>query len=181
MDGEGRVLTIPANVVALLRTIPRVEGTAEAGPVDMYRVLYGWRPGRVDRLFSDMSAHPQRRFWIRSGEPVMEFDTFTSTETTTAAGAFQITWPTFRDFLQWRVGQRLARPAFDKAGQEACAIWLMQRARAYNDIAAGRFAAGIYKLSGTWASLPYSTAGQRTWTLAATEVIYRQAGGEVVA
>lgn len=167
-------MTLPPNVAAFLGCIRVLEGTSAP---DGYRALYGWRPGLADRLFVDTSVHPQRRFWIHTGREVQPGESFGPTDTTTAAGAYQITWPTWSSYQRWCAAQGMPRAAFDQAGQDACAIWLIQRAGAYADVAAGRFQVALVKCSPTWASLPYSTAQQNPKDYDAAELAYRNCGG----
>lgn len=73
----------------------------------------------------------------------------------TAAGAYQINWPTYSDFAPG-----LGITDFSPASQDAIALALVKRTGAYDALLAGDIE-GAFRLASTrWASLPGSTAGQ---------------------
>jgi muramidase (phage lysozyme) len=170
-------LSLPGNVNAFIGAIRFAEGTSAP---EGWRALYGWRKGRDDRLFTDLSAHPRRRFWIVTGEEVQPGEPFGPTETTTAAGALQINWPTWSDYTTWRVRQGLAPDMFDQVGQTGCGVWLLkERAHCYEDVIAGDFEVAVAKASIVWASLPGSLAGQHPRAMTEVKTAYLNCGGLV--
>lgn len=65
-----------------------------------------------------------------------------------AAGAFQITWTTWTDYIR-AYGPR----PFTPEEQALCAVFLINRAGALDDVIAGRLDAAIRKLTKVWTSL----------------------------
>lgn len=129
---------IDPNVRAFLLMIQRAEGTYRAA--DPYKVLYGF--GR----FENFARHPNIRvpfFNPRTGRA----------DYSTAAGAYQINYPTYVS---------LGMTGFTRQQQDQGAIDLLKRSGAYPYVMAGDLAKAISKASGTWASLPGSTAMQHT-------------------
>lgn len=127
------------NVKAFLALIRRLESG------DNYGIIYG------GSKFTDFSAHPNIRIPFhnprRSGDGLNDYST--------AAGAYQITYPT------WLTIQAVAfLPDFSPKSQDEAAVWLLQSRGVLNHIIAGNFTDAIRKASPTWASLPFSDAGQ---------------------
>jgi muramidase (phage lysozyme) len=165
-------LSLPPNVTAFIGAIRFDEGTEAP---EGWRALYGWRKGRDDRLFTDTSVHPRRRFWILTGEEVVPGESFGPSDTTTAAGAGQFNWPTWSDHMAAN-----GPMPFDQAGQTRCFVWLFQsRARCYDDVVAGRFEIACAKCAPIWASLPQSLAGQHPKSMDATRTAYLNCGGQI--
>lgn len=82
----------------------------------------------------------------------------------TAAGAYQInrpTWDEFRKAGRW--GERL--PDFSPASQDEAARRILWRVGALPLIEAGDIEGAIVRASPRWASLPFSTSGQRKHSL----------------
>jgi len=82
----------------------------------------------------------------------------------TAAGAYQInrpTWDEFRAAGRW--GPRL--PDFSPASQDEAARRILARVGALPLIEAGDIEGAIVRASPRWASLPFSTSGQRKHSL----------------
>src|SRR3990167_2332253 len=75
----------------------------------------------------------------------------------TAAGAYQIITPTWRGLLKQYDFQD-----FSPDSQDEAAVALIAGRRALKDVREGRFKQAVEKCSEEWASLPGSTAGQRT-------------------
>lgn len=167
-EGAGR----PPNVDAFLDTIAVCEGIPD-GPIG-YRVLYGYhRTTRPDRLFDSFDAHPHLRFWIRTAEPVALGATFGPNDTTTAAGRYQATWPTWS---RYRAATG-AGPRFGPDEQDAFGVWCLEDCGAYDLIVAGSLREALRKASPVWASLPDSDAGQNPKSLAFAENAFAKAGG----
>jgi muramidase (phage lysozyme) len=145
------------NAIAFLAMIRSSEGTAKFP--NPWSVTFGER-----FTISDFSDHPHALGW--PGYPyrgIME----------TAAGAYQINYPT------WVDGQKVLNlPDFTRASQDTFAYsYLVQRAGAIPAVEAGQLDAAIQKCAGTWASLPSSTSGQPQAQLADLTQIYATAGG----
>jgi muramidase (phage lysozyme) len=112
------------------------------------------------------------------GQPFVSFDDHPRKSitaggyTSTAAGRYQILAGTWDDFTRAN-GVR----HFDQAGQDACAVWLIARRGALEDVQAGRLDAAIAKCNKEWASLPGSPYGQRTRSMQFCLDHYLSAGG----
>ena len=150
-------LTRP-NVKAFLALIRKLESAGQ------YDVIYG------GSKFSDFSAHPNIRIPFhnprRSGEGVNDYST--------AAGAYQINYPT------WLTIQAVAfLPDFTPASQDIAAVWLLQSRGVLNDIINGNFTVALRKASPTWASLPFSDAGQNPAAFQTALNIYVNYGGHI--
>lgn len=139
------------NRYAFLRMTYACEGTD--GP-DGYRTLFGG--GLFD---APPWQHPRNK--VSAGG-----------YTSTAAGAPQILAGTWDDFCK----DRGVRP-FDPEGQDACAVWLIDRRGATADVDAGRLEQAIAKCGKEWASFPGSPYGQRTRSMDFCRQHYLAAGG----
>lgn len=137
------------NRAAFLAMIRQSEcGTS--GP-DAYTMLVG------GRRFSDLSKHPHVY--------VKEFNS-------TAAGAYQINWPTWQE-----IQAALHLPDFSPQSQDDAARWLLQKSGALARIDAGDFAGAVARAAPRWASLPGAGYGQHENTLASLQAAYTAAGG----
>ncbi len=143
-----------ANVQAFLRAIRLGEGTSdEAG----YNRIVG------GGTFADDSVHPHVRVFIPKYQVY-----------STAAGAYQIIWPTWQKLcLQYSF------PDFTPESQDEAAVALIAGRHALDDVIAGRLEDAVGKCSAEWASLPDSTAGQRTESYEAVENEYLTHGGKL--
>jgi lysozyme len=128
---SGSPLSYPAgNVGAFLAMIRQFESRGN------YRAyVYGG-------TFGDMSGHP-----IETGEKDYVYRPDTG-EPTSAAGAYQIVYTTWR-----RVATALALSAFSAENQDAVAVYLIKESGAYDDVVNGRVSYAIRRLSGVWESL----------------------------
>lgn len=141
--------------IAFLHMIAWSEGTSREGR-DPYRVTYGYK-----HTLRDLSDHPAitgewlglalppsfcRRAGLRAGCK------------STAAGAYQITKPTWLD----RALRQRYRPAsFEPAEQDRfCWFALIADAGAQELVLRGQITAAIDRCSHRWASLPGSNSGQ---------------------
>lgn len=151
---------------------------AEHYPVDVvsgndYRTFYG------GTKFTNLSDHPVitgelqpvklpaemcRRAGYASGNCV-----------TTAAGAYQMTRPTWQRIRS--SGTYLAD--FSAASQDEAARRLLAELGVPGLLSSGDFAAAVRKAAKLWASLPGSTAGQGGKSLAQVTQFYRDAGGAI--
>lgn len=139
--------TEQANLRAFLEVIKYAEGGAG------YDTLFGYG------TFHSYERHPNVRVPFR--------DTFS-----TAAGPYQINWPTYRDFAE-----RLGLSDFTPETQDRIAVEIIRSEGALDDVYAGRFADAIAKLGGRWASFPSSPADQPVRPLATLLAVFVKAGG----
>lgn len=145
------------NVQAFLHAIRLGEGTS--GP-DGYNMLVGSTPAHP-LLFTDMSQHP---------------DVLNHELDSTAAGAYQIIHPTWV-WIETQYGPL----DFSAASQDIGAVALIARRNALDLVIAGDLAGAVNLCSAEWASLPGSTAGQRTEAYSAVEQCYLTNGGQLEA
>jgi muramidase (phage lysozyme) len=144
---------VSPNLGAFLWVIRHCEGTAG---LDGYRTLYG------GGLFNSFADHPNVA--VTAGG-----------YTSTAAGAYQILYRTWGDFIASQ-----GPHDFSPDSQDLCARWLISRRGAMADVEAGRLEAAIAKCNKEWASLPGSPYGQPTRDMAYCRAKFRQAGGQEV-
>lgn len=150
-----------ANTRAFLAMIRACEGTAgENG----YRALFGYIEARGGPTFLSYAVHPNLRSSFRQTDGTVGY--------TTAAGAYQIIYPTWQ-LLQARLGL----PDFSPPSQDAAAIELVGSRGALPDIAQGRLGAALAKCWPVWASLPGSTYAQPVRALEFAQNAYTGAGG----
>lgn len=140
------------NVRAFLKAIRLGEGTSD--PAGYYRIVGGGS-------FSNCSQHPAVRVYIGRYKVW-----------STAAGAYQIIFPTWQGLVRM-----YGFEDFCPDSQDEAAVALIAGRKALEDVKAGRFEDAVAKCSLEWASLPGSTAGQRTEPLAAVRKVYEDAGG----
>jgi muramidase (phage lysozyme) len=143
------------NLRAFLAVIRACEGTVGD---EGYRALFGWRPGN-GKVFDSFADHPRKR--IPYG------DTYT-----TAAGAYQMLASTYDD-----AKAHTGVADFSPESQDRCAVYLIQRRGALDDVNAGRLRAAISKTNREWASLPGSPYGQPVRTLDFCERSFATHGG----
>lgn len=143
------------NVHAFLKAIRLGEGTSDE-PGGYYRIVGG-------QMFNDDSQHPNVRVYIK------RYNVWS-----TAAGAYQIIGPTWRALVR-----QYEFEDFSPDCQDEAAVALIAGRKALEDVKAGRFEEAVAKCSLEWASLPGSTAGQRTEDIAAVREVYILNGGTV--
>jgi muramidase (phage lysozyme) len=146
------------NLRAFLAVIRACEGTVGD---EGYRALFGWRPGN-GKVFDSFADHPRKR--IPYG------DTYT-----TAAGAYQMLASTYDD-----AKAHTGVTDFSPESQDRCAVYLIQRRGALDDVNAGRLRAAISKTNREWASLPGSPYGQPVRTLDFCERTFATHGGSQI-
>jgi len=145
---------VVGNVRAFLRAIRLGEGTSD----DLgYRRMVGGGE------FTSFVTHPRRRVSIP------RYGVWSS-----AAGAYQIIWPTWSSLVA-QYGFEDFRPA----RQDEAAVALIAEKGALDDVIAGRAREAIELCHEIWASLPGSKAGQRTETLDRVLAEYRDHGGTI--
>lgn len=141
------------NVGAFLEVLAYSEGTKGRGAGDGYDVLFG------GGLFYDYSTHPNVHVPFRN--------TFS-----TAAGRYQINHGTWLGACP-----KLGITDFSPLSQDRIAVYLLKLCGALSYIDNGDIINAFRKASGTWASLPYSTAGQPTKSADVLASVYTQNGG----
>ncbi len=96
-----------------------------------------------------------------------------------AAGAFQFTWTTWRDEVEPELRRLFGRPIdFSPAMQEAGAIILFDRTgKSLQQIVEGKLEEAMVTLRGRWTSLP-GAAENRRLTVAKARAIYEAYGGK---
>lgn len=136
---------------------------------DCYQTFYG------GSRFSDMSNHP-----VLTGEKVgvplppqtcIAAGIASGNCVSTAAGAYQITVPTWK-------GVNAGLPDFDIASQDQAAVRLLQKCGALPALLSGDFPGAVAKAAKLWASLPGSTAqqGGRSFDFATAKYNYAVGG-----
>ena len=140
------------NIRAFLQALRLGEGTDNP---DGYSEIVG------GGNFEDFSHHPHVKVFIP------KYGLWS-----TAAGAYQIIYPTWVG-LQKQYGF----PDFSPDYQDLAAVALIVECHAVDDIKAGQLQSAIRKCARIWASLPGSTAGQRTELYANIEEEFIMAGG----
>lgn len=141
-----------ANVRAFLRAIRLGEGTSDE--MGYYRIVGGGS-------FSDDSSHPNIKVYIK------QYDVYS-----TAAGAYQIIRGTWNGLVR-----QYSFPDFSPECQDEAAVALIAEKRALDDVIAGRLEEAVEKCAPIWASLPGSTAGQRTESFDRVQQVYLSNGG----
>lgn len=140
------------NVRAFLMALRLGEGTL--GDIGYYTIVGG-------QTFDDDSKHPKiavflPRYGVKS----------------TAAGAYQIIWPTWQGLVK-----QYGFSDFSPDTQDECAVALIVEKRALDDVIAGRLSEAIGKCSAIWASLPGSKAAQRIESFSSIEKLFLSSGG----
>ena len=147
------------NVQAFLDMIRHSEGTATP---DGYRTMFG------GKLFDSFNDHPHIFFSYT--------DKAGKTIKTSAAGAYQITYTTWR-----ALRDRLLLDNFSPEVQDICAVELIREKGALYQVTGGYFMTAIEKVRAIWASLPGSGCHQPEHSLAEVKKWYEDAGGNVIA
>jgi len=144
------------NVRAFLRAIRLGEGTADE--LGYNRIVGG-------DTFAHFVDHPRAMRYIKA------YKVWSS-----AAGAYQIIGKTWDGLVK-----QYGFPDFSPECQDEAAVALIAEKRALRHVKEGRIETAIALLGGVWASLPGSTAGQRTEKLAAVLNEYEAHGGALAA
>lgn len=121
-----------------------------------YSVLYG------GGHFADFSTHPNVR--VPFHNPATGRD-----DVSTAAGAYQINYPTFLE-----ISRSTGLTDFSPETQDEMALWLLKKTGAYNALVAGDVEQALRLASSRWASLPGSTARQNPKSLEAALATYNE-------
>jgi muramidase (phage lysozyme) len=141
------------NVRAFLKAIRLGEGTDD-GDAGFYRIVGG-------QMFTDDSVHPRVKVWIP------RYSVYS-----TAAGAYQIIWPTWQGLCR-----QYGFTDFTPETQDEAAVALIAEKHALEDVMFGELERAIERCASIWASLPGSTSGQRQEQYEAVEAAYMAAGG----
>lgn len=132
--------SLDSKISAFLATIRQFESGGD------YSILYG------GTHFTDFSHHPNVRVPIKIGKY--------AGQVSTAAGAYQINFPTYNQFAP-----TLGISDFSAASQDAIAYAILQTTGAFDYLNADDVEGAMRAASSKWASLPYSTAGQHPQSL----------------
>lgn len=157
-------MTTNDNLSAFLYMIRKAEGTASENG---YRYLFGSTYGH-EKLFNSYADHPKKFFDYtdKAGKTVV----------TSAAGAYQITYTTWK-----ALKMKISLPDFSPSNQDKAAIQLItEKKGAIDDIKAGRFISALDKVRKIWASLPGSGNNQPERSIAKVTEWYQKAGGKIV-
>ena len=149
------------NLAAFLSMLAACEGTG-----DHYDALFGFTPSNNRVFANDYATHPNVK---------MQFtQTDGTTGYSTAAGRYQILFPTFK----W-LATKLGTTDFSPATQDAMASELIAEDNAMSDVKNGNLQSAIDKCSRTWASLPSSTYPQPMRSMTFAVAAYQTAGGQL--
>lgn len=150
-----------AQVAALLALIRTTESGGD------YTVLYG------GGHFADYSRHPDVR--VPFYDPKKAGPAGVPNNFSTAAGAYQINWPTWNTEIQ----PALSLPDFSPASQDQAALFLLKKTGAYNALADGDVQGAIQAAAKRWASLPGSSSGQHQVAMQSALDVFSANGGTV--
>jgi lysozyme len=172
-------LDTQANVRAFLCAIKHTEGT-DPNPHghDPYRTVYGYgfQIAQLTHHPADPALGPAR--WPGEELPAHYCRQlgFKGKCYSTAAGAFQMIWPT------WDSPRRVMQLAdFSPRSQDLAAVWILERCGALSHIVRGEVVMALQYASREWASLPWSTSGQPKYTIDRVHEIFAAAGGSAIA
>lgn len=159
--------TAARNLRAFGIMVALAEGTEGRGG---YACVYGYR-----HTITDFTDHPAiTREWTGEflSDSMCKNAGFGPGCKSTAAGKYQITRPTWRDF-----GGKAKYGSFDPDAQDACFADILKHSGALEDAKAGRVMQAVYKVRSRWASLPGNLAKQGKRTEAQLLTWYAQQGG----
>lgn len=151
-ENDNSSVDINSQIAAFLAVIRKFESH------DDYRIIYG------GGHFADFSAHPQVRVPINLPGYAGKFST--------AAGAYQINYPTYSDFAD-----ALGITDFTPESQDRIAIAILNKCGAIAALTRGDIEGAFIAASMRWASLPGSTANQHPQQMQAAIDSFVNAGG----
>lgn len=158
------------NLPAFLAMIRMAEGTSRAA--DPYRVCFAYRHTIVDLVDHPAITGEWRGERLTDAQCIAAG--FSPGCVSTAAGAYQMTKPT------WREAKRaLGLVDFGPESQDRAAVYLIRRRGAIDAIAEGRITDAIHLCRQEWASLPGAGYGQPERQLASLLGAFEAAGGWV--
>lgn len=154
------------DIQAALMTIRKCEGTDAQ---DGYRYLFGSRPDNALR-FTEFTTHPNIRKEFKNGKGERLI--------TTAAGAYQIIYPTFVMLCK---GYGFTN--FEPHTQDLMAVALFDCVNMLNAVSEGKFFDPhvLDGLNDQWASLPGAGYNQPEKSIATVKEWYKKYGGTVTA
>ena len=161
------------NVKAFLALIRKPESNG------IYNVLFG------GGTFDDYSRHPNVRVPFHNPNRAPHADG-TPNDYSTAAGAYQINYPTWLVIQSFAALEGIVLQDFSPESQDIAAVLLLKLDGALPLILHGHFSEALFEASGGdnglwgWASLPGSNSGQHQITLASARQIYQVNGGTVI-
>mgnify|MGYP005812482729 CR=1 FL=1 len=158
------------NEAAFLALIRMSEGTAREP--DPYRVCYGYR-----HVIQSLDDHPKATGeWSgeRLPDEMCRGAGLRPGCVSTAAGAYQIIYPTWRSLQR-----RLRLPDFGPTSQDRAALALVAGRGALDDVRDGRIQTAVAKCAREWASLPGGMAGQPHRRMDDLIAAYAAAGGAI--
>ena len=158
-------MSVEKNTAAFLMALRLGEGTSAAHG---YEILCGG--GRM----KSFAQHPALLGWTGWRMPLAMAAAagFPNGAVSTAAGAFQITRPTWK-----RVSAKCGLTDFTPASQDKAALQLIAEKGALGDVQAGRVELAVSKVRKIWASLPGAGYGQREVGMLAFVDKFKNAGG----
>ena len=149
------------NLSAFLSCLAACEGTG-----DHYDALFGFTPAN-NRVFDNgYATHPNVKMQFTQTDGTQNYST--------AAGRYQILYPTFR-----ALSTKLGTSDFSPATQDAMASELIAECGAMADVKNGNLQDAIDKCSRIWASLPASTYPQPMRSMTFAVAAYQTAGGQL--
>lgn len=159
------------NQAAFLQMIIHAEGTdVDPTGASPYAVCYGY--SHVIQNFADHPAITGE--W--PGISIANLGSQYAHSISTAAGAFQLTRPTWKECKAV-----LNLKTFNREAQEDAALWLIKEKHALELVNRGALKEAIEACSEIWASLPGSVAGQPVRAIAMLTNSFTSAGGQLAA
>jgi muramidase (phage lysozyme) len=142
-------MTAQANINAFLSAIRVGEGTSGGNG---YSILCG------GGIFGSYENHPAMNGWggLPLSAAMCANAGFSAGCVSTAAGAYQINKPTYKN-----IAGKLGITDFSPDSQDRIALELIRQKGALSDVMAGRVAVAVAKVAKVWASLPSAGYGQR--------------------
>jgi muramidase (phage lysozyme) len=159
--------TAERNLAAFGTMVALAEGTQGRGG---YACVYGY--GHTIKDFTDHPANTGEWRGEVLSDAMCAGAGFGPGCKSTAAGKYQITRPTWREF-----GGVAKFGDFGPSGQEACFQAILAKHGALEEVKAGRVMQAVYKIRTRWASLPGNTAGQGKRSESQLLAWYAQQGG----
>lgn len=159
-----------ANQAAFLAMTSHSEGTDRVS--DPYRCCYGYVHTIADLNFHPAEPRPPdgAREW--RGEPLDHLGFAYAGEVSTAAGRYQINYPTYCELTAI-----LKVRGFTDEIQDDMALELIKRKGALDAVNVGQLQEAVYLCRGIWASFPGNTDGQPEVRIALLRDVFTKAGG----
>lgn len=145
------------NVQSFMKTIRQSEGTDAP---DGYNYIFGSSPRNTTR-FNDFSVHPNVK--VPFGK-----------QFSTAAGAYQILWPTWKD-----IQDKLHLQDFSPHSQDITCVELLSEMNCLQKLMDGDFNYALKQSASIWASLPGNDYGQPNHSVVTVTQWYKDNGGNI--